>query len=441
MQISITLRADSSVARVLILAAAVVACSCARTDSKIADDSGTIVDLPIGSPLSRGPGGAADRVSAGSPALILAKDSSGWHRFLTADGASGWSNAAVLGNVPVVIGARVSAVDRSPDEPAAANDVALAPPSRVIGASVANAVASLQENMFPPRRNWRNTPWLKLESGTSTGWVSPSEVIFNWTGDPRPNGMIRAPFTGRFSQLLDSAPRAGATVLRVDAAGEAASPGVVKPDEATGEVRAIQLDGDRRIAALFSGEKARVLQLASGALLFDTYLPELDRAICADLNGDGSTPCAAQVTQVTGDGPFTTLWIVTSATAAQAFRIDASSGEPGSNATEGEWWFDQTNHRLWIVRADSTSTKSWVVKAGKEVSSAAYLAMLPSRDNYDGAMADRIAVATEGLVVLPVSERGKIRWTAARIFASDAEAQRWTKASSLAPRLSIVALR
>jgi hypothetical protein len=43
--------------------------------------------------------------------------------------------------------------------------------------------------------------------------------------------------------------------------------------------------------------------------------------------------------------------------------------------------------------------------------------------------------------VWPVSEGGKIRWTAARVFASDAEAQGWKKASSVAHRLSIVVLR
>ena len=414
---------------------------CTTRQTPSTGKTGFLIELPSGTALSADPRGPANRVADGNPALILEERSDGWRRMLAADGTSGWSETTPSASTTtsVEIGMQVAAVDHSPDEAVAASDIGLSAPVRIVGASNKSAVSSLEENMIPLRRSWRRTPWLKLQAGTTTGWSSPSDVSFTWSGAPAPKGMIRAPFTGRFAALLDSVPRAGARVLRVDSAGGAASAAAMQAEETFSEVRALQIENDRPVAVMFSGERARLLRLMTGSLLFDTYSPELDRVACADLSGNGSRQCAAQVTQVTGDGAFTTLWIVASPTLATSVQIDASSGEAGAAVTEGEWWFDSANHRVWIVRANRMSTKASVVTNGKETPAVAHLAMLPPRDSYDEAVADRIAAAKGDLVVLPVSEGGKVRWAAARLLDSSAAARKWIDANDGAGHFKILA--
>jgi hypothetical protein len=416
-------RTNGSIGAAVLLVAAAAAAGCRQQAKEKETLLGCVVGLPVGSFLAGDFASAPNRITRGSPALVL-ETGAGAVRVLAADGTEGWTKASAVRAVPVQIEGHVSALDTSPDEAAAANEVNLKPPVRIVGASRNSAVASMEQNMFPSERNWFNVPWLKLSGGPATGWAAPSTLAFSWERSLEPRGLVRPPFTGWFAGLNRLAPQRGTRIWRVDAAGGSAAWSVIEGEQFP-TVWAIQTGSGDPAAILFASENKRLLRLSTGSLFFETYLPELESAECTGGTAGGKPVCYAEVTQMTGDGPFSTLWIVTPERAS-AVALQAAGGEPGGMQVAGRWWIERETGRVWIVRAEVGKNIASIVDTHQvEKPVQAIAAILPAQDTFQDAVASNIRIAGNALQILPLALEGKLKWAPGRTFFSRGEATTW----------------
>jgi len=398
---------------------------------------GSLLNLGPGTFLSRAPDAAADQATTGSPVLVLQEaETKGWIRVLAADGASGWTRALSPRAVPVRVVVSGSVSDRPPDDPSAAEPKGLKGDLRITGASQKSAVASLAQMMLPATSNWYLAPWLKVSSAAGMGWIAPSEAGFTWAKIVQARGMVRPPFTMQYSGLTSLEPHEGDGVLRVNETGDSAELSKVSPGENWPRLHAIFFADAAPQAILFANDSARVLRLAvsqhGGFLVFQKYLPELDKVTCSEA-GSAKRICLAQVTALHGDGYVSSVWgmdvSADGATRVKNIELPAASGEANEEPA-ANWWWDGNAGILGVLSANEQNTSAvlyhYSTETGFTVAGrSAAGAFLPARATYREARAESITVTKNELDVFPIAEAHAIRWAPGRVFAQRAEAESW----------------
>lgn len=388
---------------------------------------GSVVTVPVGSPVADSAKGSPRRRVGGSPALVL-ETAGDAVRVLAADGTAGWTSSpgAVLSNATVAWDKPIEAWKYAPEDKRFVEegaDLFAASAGPLSGASKESYVAGASvQAMGVTGAEFLEQPLLSVQKA----FVHPLTVTLRFpvTVDAHLRatgfaGVVRPPFLGSFS-VLPLAPQAG-DVTHVLDSNDALRPMpaashhwsradalVIDPAAKPGSIEALAVVSDGGAVAFSLSPKTRDGSFVLPRAQLDS--PWLGRSEIADLDGDGKAEWLLELIERRGHGWSEYLVVIAGASLTSSFsaRLYGLGGEPGEGdapAVEYAWWVDAGT--LFIVSDRKLERVAW--PAG--TLSAAKPEITATFEKPEDARADALA---RGLFAFPTMTKAGPRWAVGR---------------------------
>lgn len=399
---------------------------------------GSLLEIPLGLPLSEVAGGPPTRRAGGSPALVIAVGAD-TVRVLAADGSYGWTRAAPpLATAKLTVPRASEGWNYPPEDKLFLDESAFATvpagPAVLLGASRDRWAVAMQA-VGVKGAAFLEQPLLAVRVGATTAYAAPAALeavpsplpaIDGRLRAPGFRGVVRAPFLAPFrAGMLAHAPKVGdETHVIVPEAPLRALPAVA---HRWSEPYALAVDPaakDDAIAAL-------VVVADAGAIAFTLVptgkvssfvvtqnqigSPFLARCEQVDLDGDGRAEWVLELVEVMSHGSWSQLVVLggTSATGAFAGHTLHLGGDRGekSEPSEYAWWI--ADQALFVARERDTGVVVERVRfaGGRLTTTAAKAEVLASFR--DRAAAERAAIA-RGVFVFPERQKAGVGWAIGR---------------------------